>query len=49
MGYGMEKNSSEIAYMICEDKWNCGFGYESVGALALFLSQKLVKNNFKVN
>lgn len=49
MGFGSEPNSSEVAYMICEDKWNRGFGYESVGALTLFLSRKLMENNFKVN
>lgn len=29
--------------------WNKGFGYESVGSVALFLSQIIVKNQFKIN
>lgn len=49
MGFGGEPNSSEVAYMIREDKWNQGFGYESLGALTLFLSKILIKNNFKIN
>ena len=39
MGFGGESESSEIAYAIREEMWNKGFGYESVGAVTLFLSQ----------
>ena len=39
MGYGAEENSSEIAYMIREEEWGKGYGYEALGTLSLFLSE----------
>lgn len=40
-------NSAEIAYAIRDDKWNNEFGYEAVGAITLFFSKYLVKNELK--
>ena len=49
MGYGGEANSSEIAYIIRENEWNKGYGYESLGAVSLFLSKILSQSSFKIN
>ena len=49
MGFGEGEGTSEIAYILRESYWGRGFGYESVGAVSLFLSRVLMKNQFKVN
>lgn len=49
MGFGSETESSEVAYIIREEMWGKGFGYESVGAVTLFLSQVLIRNQFRIN
>jgi RimJ/RimL family protein N-acetyltransferase len=46
LGGGDEPNSSEVAYMLKEDKWNQGFGYEAVGASVLFYAAELKKQGY---
>ncbi len=48
LGGGDEANCSELAYMIREDKWNQGYGYEATGALVLFLGPEIVKRGYKL-